>query len=429
MKGTLSFFVVGAGMYVFTRSMFAETWRPSDVTAGEYLNTQPYIFWIYIKTFFLPTHLTADTDLTVIKQTLSAKVVWGLLVIVVSLMLAFRSAFVRRMLPIAFGIMWFYVALIPSSSVIPLAEVMNHHRTFFPYIGLVMACFWAGQLLFERIFKTSTRNVGRAALAIFLIGLFGAHAYATYQRNEVWHSDDSLWLDVTIKSPKNGRGLMNYGLAQMHQGNLETAITYYQKAMRSSYQGHPYLYVNMAIAKDALADRLHDQSLKNEAENHLRWAIQLGHGYPDTHFQYAKWLVRNGRSEEAFPYLTTALELSPEHESAKPLMAALVASSKAELRILEEQAFALNTPEGYLGLSLKYYYRGRFEDCIKACQLALKLKPDYAAAYNNICTAYNKMGRYGEGIIACEKAIEFQPDFQLAKGNLNWAKQKLSQSQ
>jgi tetratricopeptide (TPR) repeat protein len=169
--------------------------------------------------------------------------------------------------------------------------------------------------------------------------------------------------------------------------------------------------------------------LKNEAENYLKQAIQLGQGYPDCYYHYAIWLLKNGRSEEAFSYLSTALELSPEHEGAKPLMAALLARSKVDLKLLEEQAFALNTPEGHLSLSLKYYYRGRYEDCIKACQLALKLKPDYAAAYNNICTAYNKMGRYEEGIKACEKALEFQPDFPLAKGNLDWARQKLTESQ
>lgn len=429
LKGTLGFFVVGVGMYLFTRSLFAETWRPSDVAQGDYLNTQPYVFWIYIRTFFLPDRLTADTDLTIIKQALSPKVLWGLLVIFISAFLAFRSAKFRRSLPIAFGIAWFYIALIPSSSVVPLAEVMNHHRTFFPYIGLVMACFWAGQLLFDLVFKERPGQVGKAVVTFLLIGLFGAHAYGTYQRNEVWHSDESLWLDVTKKSPKNGRGLMNYGLAEMRNGNLEVAIRYFEKSMRSNYRAHPYLYVNMAIAKDALADELQDPALRIEAEKNLKRAIQLGPGYPDCHYHYARWLLKNDRSEEAFPYLTTALELSPEHELAKPMMAALLARSKADLKILEEQAFALNTPEGYLSLSLKYYYRGSYEDCIKACLLALKLKPDYAPAYNNICTAYNKMGRFEEGIRACEKALEIQPDFPLAKGNLDWAKKNLSQAQ
>lgn len=429
LQGTLSFFVVGAGMYFFTRSMFSDTWRPSDIAMADYLNTQPYIFWIYIKTFFLPNELTADTDLTLIKQTLSPKVLWGLLVILASAIIALRSSYFRKSLPIAFGIIWFYVALIPSSSIIPLAEVMNHHRTFFPYIGLVMACFWAGQLFYDQVFEKGPSTTGRAVLTVVLIGIFGAHAYATYQRNEVWHDDNSLWLDVTIKSPKNGRGLMNYGLAEMRRGNLNEAIQYYQKAMRSNYSGHPYLYVNMAVAKDALADKLDDQALKLEAENYLRKAIQLGPGYPDCHFHYAKWLVKNGRSEEAFPYLTTALELSPEHEFAKPLMAMLIARSKADLKTLEDQAYALNTPEAYLSLSLTYYYRGDYESCINACELALKLKPNFAAAYNNICTAYNKLGKYEDGIKACEQALQFQPDFPLAKGNLDWAKQKVSASQ
>ena len=38
-------------------------------------------------------------------------------------------------------------------------------------------------------------------------------SYGTRQRNIVWQSSESLWLDAAIKNPKNGRALMNYGLS------------------------------------------------------------------------------------------------------------------------------------------------------------------------------------------------------------------------
>ena len=48
-------------------------------------------------------------------------------------------------------------------------------------------------------------------------------AYGTRQRNIVWRTEESLWLDATIKSPDNGRGLMNYGVIQMDKGNYRVA--------------------------------------------------------------------------------------------------------------------------------------------------------------------------------------------------------------
>jgi hypothetical protein len=40
--------------------------------------------------------------------------------------------------PVAFGLAWFVLALLPTSF-FPLAEVENDRRMFFPFIGLVLA--------------------------------------------------------------------------------------------------------------------------------------------------------------------------------------------------------------------------------------------------------------------------------------------------
>jgi tetratricopeptide (TPR) repeat protein len=429
LKGTAVYFIFGLAAYFITRSMFSETWQPSTVKALDYLNTQPYIFWVYIKTFFVPTGLSADTDLTLIKDYFSPKVLWGLFVITATVYIAYKASMQRRTLPIAFGILWFYVALIPSSSVVPLAEVMNHHRTFFPYLGLVMATVWTGHLAFERLAGIKPSRQIQALGAVFVFGVLGAHAYGTYERNEVWHSDDSLWYDVTVKSPTNGRGLMNYGLTEMRKGNTESAISYFEKALNTNYGRHPYLFINLGIAKNSLALRTNNPQLKKEAERYLKQAVQMGPGYPDCHYHYANWLSNNGRIDEAVARLNKALELSPGHQQASALLSALTVSAEDQLRALEEESVRLNTPESYLNLSLKYYNNGQYENCIKACHRALQLKPDYAEAYNNICSAYNQLRLFEDAQAACEKALNLKPDYPLAKGNLDWAKKQLVNGQ
>ncbi len=52
---------------------------------------------------------------------------------------------------------------------------------------------------------------------------------------------------------------------------------------------------------------------------------------------------------------------------------------------------------------------------------ALKLRPGYAEAYNNIGAAWNALGRYGLAAAACRQALELKPDFPLARNNLNYA--------
>lgn len=78
-------------------------------------------------------------------------------------------------------------------------------------------------------------------LLISITLILTGHGYGTYRRNEVWRTDESLWYDVTIKSPNNGRRLMNYGLSQVSKGRYEIALSYYNRALNSDYRNHPYL--------------------------------------------------------------------------------------------------------------------------------------------------------------------------------------------
>jgi len=426
-KKTALYFVVGAVMYKFTRGMFSPTWVPSNVSAADYLNTQPYVMWIYVKTFFFPVSLTADTDLELIKKWSDPRVLGGSFVIGLMLASAYVAARKRQTLPISFGILWFFIALIPSSSIVPLAEPLNHHRTFFPYIGLVMALSWGVYLLFEKLTKGHPSQNAKAVLATLVLLVLGANAYGTYQRNEVWDNDESLWYDVTIRSPKNGRGLMNYGLTEMKKGNLESAISYFELATHTGYGRHPYLYINLGIAKNSLATQRKDPALKQEAERYLREAARIGYNYPECHYHLGNWLAANGKVDEAMGELNKALEQSPGHTQAKMLLEALSRPAAEGLKVAEESAAQLNTPEAYLELSLKYYNNGQYENCIKACEMALKLRPNYAEAYNNVCTAYNKLRQFDKAIVACEIALSISPNYALAKGNLEWARSQKGQ--
>ena len=79
----------------------------------------------------------------------------------------------------------------------------------------------------------------------------GAYAYGTCERNNVWHEpNESLWRDVTEKSPKNGRGLMNYGLALMARADYAGAEKYFSDALRLT-PNYSYLFINMGILKAA----------------------------------------------------------------------------------------------------------------------------------------------------------------------------------
>jgi tetratricopeptide (TPR) repeat protein len=296
-------------------------------------------------------------------------------------------------------------------------------------MGLVMALAWAVKLGFDRLTNDQSSNRSKLILTILTISVFSAHAYGTYARNKVWDNSESLWYDVTVKSPKNGRGLMNYGLTEMRKGNMEEAISYFERALNTSYGRHPYLYINLGIAKSALARRTNNKQLSRQAESYFKQAIQMGHGYPDCHYHYGKWLYQKGKTNLAIKHLNKAVELSPAHVEAKRLLDGLTKTAAQVLAEAEKAASETNTPEAYLELSLKYYNQGLYEKCIAACNTALELRPNYAEAYNNICSAYNQLKEFEKAKSACEKALAIKPNYELAKGNLNWSLQQLKKNQ
>ncbi len=76
------------------------------------------------------------------------------------------------------------------------------------------------------------------------------------------------------------------------------------------------------------------------------------------------------------------------------------------------------SPDTFLSLSQRYYLSGQFEDSVQLAQEALRLRPGYPDAYNNIAAASLPLGRWDEAIAAAHEALRLRPDYSLARNNL-----------
>jgi Flp pilus assembly protein TadD len=388
-------FLICASALLFVKAMTPQTWVAGARDAHNYLITQPYVALLYFRTFFWPTALSADYDLNPLTTTDDSRFWASLLFVVFLLTMSILCACSKRTRVIGFGLLWFLIALLPTS-LFPLAEVMNDHRTFLPYIGLVIAIAGAAALVL-------TRRQSAAATALVVIAslILCASGYATFQRNKVWRTEETLWRDVTIKSPQNSRGLMNYGNTLMAKGDYNGALDYFHRALVLAPQ-YSVLFVNLAIAEGAT-----NQTAL--AEQHFKEAMRLAPFSPDSYTFYARYLLAHSRPQEADTLIRSAISLSPTDMTAHELLA---------------QLNQRQTPEQYLALSLQRYEQGRFIESIAAAQSALELKPNYAEAFNNICAANNKLERYEEAVKACEHALRIKPDFDLARNNLQYARER-----
>jgi Flp pilus assembly protein TadD len=414
-----------------------------------YRLTQPWVALHYFKSFFLPTELSADTDWTYIAPAGEAALA-GYLFVIALLAAVFHTSRRRETRPIAFGLLWFVIALLPTS-LMPLADVTNDHRMFFPFVGLALAVFWSLRLVLFRKTARLTANQSwiRGTVAILAVVLC-AEAAGTHMRNDVWHTEESLWRDVTVKSPLNGRGWASYGASFVAKEDFAGALAALERAEQLR-PGDPVVQLNLGIAYGGLGR-------DPEAERHFLQALSLAPGAPDPPLYYARWLDSKHRPGEALAHAQAALQANPRAFFARYLMLKIYSEQRnrpafdslmeESLRLayndetarhyLEERAAAdkqaaanpapppsreppPDSPEALLNLSAKDCNQGNYEGCIAKAKKALELRPGYAEAYNNMAAGYSSLERWDEAIQAASEAIRLKPDYPIARKNLDWA--------
>jgi tetratricopeptide (TPR) repeat protein len=302
-------FLICGAVLLFVQHMTPRSWTPGAANAPNYLVTQPYVALLYFKTFFWPTGLSADYDLKPFVTPADAHFWIGYVFAVFFSEAAIVAAVFKKTRMIGFGLLWFLIALLPTS-LFPLAEVMNNYRTFLPYMGLVIAIAGAAALLVARFDRQRSWTKIAATCAVAL--LLCANAYATFQRNKVWKTEETLWHDVVIKSPGSGRGLMNYGIQLMNKGDFAGALDYFHRAQQVTPQ-YPDLLINLAIAENATKQTA-------AAEQHFKDALRQAPSFPDSYIYYARYLLSQSRADEARALLHSALELAPTDLTARELL-------------------------------------------------------------------------------------------------------------
>ena len=415
-----------------------------------YVLTQTYMWVHYFISFFLPVNLSADSDFNIFKNLWDERIIVGIAFIIVYLITVIKTSNKKETRPIAFGLIWFGASLLPTS-LAPLAEVTNDHRMFLPFIGLAFSITYTISLFlikFEAKFKAS--NLAKTSLLIFAVTLLALNTYGVTQRNKVWKTESSLWLDVTKKSPNNGRGFMNYGLTQMEVGNYADAISNFEKAKLLT-PNYGSVYINLAIAENGIG-----QTLK--AEENFKKGIELdAKSYKPYQF-YTRFLIENNRYEEAKKYGEKALSINPTSSEVYEFLLKiynqlqdwpkLKTTAKNYLAILPNNELTKNylrasqtktpyyTPQyvsdnqskitNYIRQSLEMYNVGKYPECIALCQKVLQLDSNKIEAYINIGAANNMLKNWEESIKYLNKAIEINPKDKLALGNLNWAKTEIT---
>ena len=305
-----------------------------NVTWKDYLFTQFRMYFLYLRLLLLPFGLNADYDIQP-SRTLFQHGSW-LALLGICVMIGAVLRYRRRLALASFGVLFFFLTLLPVSSFVPLLDYAAERRLYLPSIGFSLAL-----LALALELPISRRVIAGALAALTLV-----YAVMAYNRSLVWSDSLALWLDTAQKSPGKWRVQNNLGFEYMQRRRFAEATAAYQKAadlvshhsreyaevlssLGSTYNNRkmyaeaipayqealkiapniPTLWTNLGIAEIRLNQR-------EDGWHHIEHAMQVDPLAWEPHFTRGNLYYEMGMYDEAIGDYRRVLELVPGHPDA-----------------------------------------------------------------------------------------------------------------
>ncbi|MFC1624162.1 tetratricopeptide repeat protein [Candidatus Omnitrophota bacterium] len=379
------------------------------ISPMQYLLTQFRVIITYLRLLFLPLNQNVDYAYPISTTLLNLPTLASLLLLAIILISAIRLFNKHRL--ISFSIFWFFLVLLPESSVIPIKDVIFEHRLYLPMVGYSL--FFVSLVYY--LFKEKRARL----ILIMLTLLIASYSILTYERNKVWENDFTLWDDTACKSPNKARVYNNRGNAYQNKGNLRQALLDYNKAIRidpeyiEAYNNRGNIYQNKGEVTQAISD--------------YNKVIEIDPHYAEAYNNRGSAFLNKGDATKALLDFNKAIEIDPRyanaynnrgnaHQNKGDLNQATSDYNKA-IEINPGHARAYNNRGNV------FQNKGEFDQAISDYNKAIEINPELVSAYNNRGSAYQNKGNLRQAILDYNKAIEIDPGYTNAYYNRGLAYQ------
>jgi protein O-mannosyl-transferase len=293
--------------------------------------------------------------------------------------LAFAVVARKKQPLLAFSIGWFFIALIPESTIIPISEVMVEYRLYLPALGWVLTL-----VLFLNYVALKISNKNSFQLFGFLMLIL--LSLITWQRNQIMGSEILVWKDAAEKGSLNIRANTAYATFLQKQGDKQKALAFFKKAADLNKMKLPFKQP-----------------------------------YPIPHNEWGAYLLEQGKREAAKNQFISALTINPRYLPALENLTRIM--EKTPLENYERDYLAVFKkvdlfPIGHYNLGNYYLNKKEYEKAKQELIIAITQDSSFAEAHNNLGTTLGLMGEYKKAEISFLKALEINPKNPEAENNL-----------
>ncbi|MDP7581498.1 MAG: tetratricopeptide repeat protein [Nitrospinota bacterium] len=367
--------------------MHIDSMAKDNLSMTIYLLTEfKVIVFYYIKMIFFPFNQNIDPDFPVAHGITDSGVALSLGVILLCLFAGIY--FYKNNRIIAFGIFWFFITLLPTSSILPLRDMITEHRLYLQLAGFILTIPLCLNQFIIRYKKSSFKQLAYFILPVFLLII--VFSVLTVKRNFVWKNEKSLWSDAAEKSPRLPRPLNNLaeaydkeGLAYDNKKNYKKAIEFLKKAIAISPTGYKY-YNNLG----KIYGRLGEFEL---ATKNLKLALKYNPDYPFAHYNFGKVYELRGMLDNAIEEYSTAFKQTKDVYGKKYFF------------------------EACFNLANVYDKKGEYKKALDTYLNCRKLKPSFPKIYFAIGNIFIKTGNLDEAFKYYSRAVGLDRNYHLAK--------------
>jgi protein O-mannosyl-transferase len=310
------------------------------------------------------------------------------------------------------GWLWYLIMLLPVIGIVEVGLQGHADRyTYLPQVGLYIALTW-----FVADISASLRHrkeiLATAGSAVVITLSLCAWKQTTY-----WRNSETLWTHTLAVTTDNDVALTNFGTFLMERGQLDEALSYFQRALavRSRSEHHHYNF-SLALIHDSVGNVLARQGRLDEAIVHLRQAIELRPDYPDAHYNLGTALFQKGDLDGAIAQWRTTLSIHPYDAGAHTSLGNALVQKGFLAEAADHYEKALQSePDSILPLNnLAWVMSTGPDDSLRNNEIAVELaikanqlsKESNPVFIRTLAAAYAQAGQFEKAIEIARRASE-----------------------